>query len=237
LSTDGTNTDRIQVGPITPRIPLDEVIARGRCYMGISLDNPVFCGWPLKALIGWAVGHFGQCQIVVGDTLRRHNEQILQGFQGSRAVDAARAVGDSFLRKHKTILESFDHGRLSVIRWDECLNWPEYLTDRKAIDDLYGSDADFRSAVQRDAFAFVKRMKKRSPKLAVSDEQAIELSSQYLLEEIAVFSALSMRSWSVELYPGPELEVLVKVASGAFARIPQGLRQRVNVELKCVSET
>ncbi len=237
MSTDGANTDRIQVGPITPRIPLDQVVAQGRCYMGISLDNPIFRGRTLTALVQWAVGHFRQCQVVVGDSLRRHNEQILQGLQGARAVDAARAVGDAFLRDHKNLFDSFDHGRLQVIRWDECLSWPEYRTDRKAIDDLYAGETDFRSAVQRDAFAFVKRMKKRSSKLAVSDEQAIELSSQYLLEEIAVFSALSMRSWSVELYPGPELEVLVKVASGAFARIPQGLRQRVNVELKCVSET
>lgn len=237
MSTDGTNTNRIQVGTITPRIPLDEVFARDRCYMGISLDNPVFRGRTLASLVQWAVGHFGHCQIVVGDTLRRHNEQILHGLQGSKAIDAARAVGDAFLRDHQDLFASFDHGRLLVIRWDECLGWPEYRADRSAIDDIYGSETDFLSAVQRDAFAFVKRMKKRSPKLAVSDEQAIELSSQYLLEEIAVFSALSMRSWSVELYPGPELEVLVKVASGAFAAIPQGLRQRVNIELKCVSET
>ncbi|NLH15450.1 MAG: tRNA-dependent cyclodipeptide synthase [Phycisphaerae bacterium] len=237
MSTDSTNTNRIQVGTITPRIPLDEVVARGRCYMGISLDNPVFRGGMLTALVRWAVGHFGHCQVVVGDTLRRHNEQILHGSQGSIAIEAARAVGDAFLRDHRDLFASLDHGRLCVIRWDECLSWPEYRTDRKSIDALYAGEPDFRSAVQRDAFAFVKRMKKRSPKLAVSDEQAIELSSQYLLEEIAVFSALSMRSWSVELYPGPELEVLVKVASGAFANIPQGLRQRVNVELKCISET
>ncbi len=236
MNIDKPNKNRVQVGPITPRIPLDQVLARGRCYMGISLDNPVFRGRTLTDLVRWAVDHFDRCQVIIGDTLRRHNEQILRGLQGSQAIEAAREVGDSFLREHRDLFASLD-GRLGIIRWDECLSWPEYRTDRKTVDSLYAGEPDFRSAVQRDAFAFVKRLKKRQSKLAVSDEQAIELSSQYLLEEISVFSALSSRSWSVELYPGPELEVLVKIASGAFAEIPQGLRQRVNVELKWIAET
>ncbi len=204
--------------------------------MGISLDNPLFRGRALEALLDWAVEHFNRCLVVVGDSLRRYNEQILHGLQGTQAIEAARAVGDVFLRDHHELFDRLDKSRVNVIRWDECLGWPEYRTAREAIESLYRTDADFRSAVQRDAFAFVKRMKKRASKPAVSDEQAIELSSQYLIEEIAVFSALSERLWSVELYPGPELEVLVRIARGAYADIPLGLRQRINVELRCSPE-
>jgi len=63
-------------------------------------------------------------------------------------------------------------------------------------------------------------------------EEAIELSCRYLLEEITVFSALSDQGWKVELYPGPELRVLVDIAKGEYSRIPQGLKERVNVELR-----
>ena len=36
----------------------------------------------------------------------------------------------------------------------------------------------------------------------------------------------------MELYPGPELGVLVDVAKGKFDHVPQGLKERINVELK-----
>jgi len=63
-------------------------------------------------------------------------------------------------------------------------------------------------------------------------EKAIEISSQYLLEEIAVFSSLSEQGWKVELYPGPELTVLIDIAKGQYSDIPEGLKERVNVELR-----
>ena len=63
-------------------------------------------------------------------------------------------------------------------------------------------------------------------------EVAIELSCRYLLEEVAVFSALSEQGWGVELYPGPELHVLSEVAKDKLINVPQGLKERINVELK-----
>ena len=55
---------------------------------------------------------------------------------------------------------------------------------------------------------------------------------KYLLEEIAVFNVLSEQGWRVELYPGSELNALVEVAKGKFPDVPQGLKNRINVELK-----
>ena len=65
----------------------------------------------------------------------------------------------------------------------------------------------------------------------VNDDEAINISCEYLLEEIAVFSALSEQGWDVELYPGPELSVLLDVAEGRFPAVPKGLQNRVNVQL------
>ena len=75
-------------------------------------------------------------------------------------------------------------------------------------------------------------MMKRNKTLAVSGERALRLSCEYLLEEIAVFSALSEQGWQVELYPGSELVVLVYIARGKCLNVPQGLIKRISVELK-----
>jgi hypothetical protein len=63
-------------------------------------------------------------------------------------------------------------------------------------------------------------------------EEAIDISSQYLLEEVAVFSALAEEGWNIEVYPGPELGVLVEIAQGNFKDIPAGLKKRINIELR-----
>jgi hypothetical protein len=43
---------------------------------------------------------------------------------------------------------------------------------------------------------------------------------------------LSEQGWKVELYPGPELNVLVDIAKGKYQGIPEGLKDRINVELQ-----
>ena len=68
--------------------------------------------------------------------------------------------------------------------------------------------------------------------MATETEEALKLSCEYLLEEIAVFSALSEQGWQVEFYPGPELRVLAEVAKGRYSGVPIGLKERISVELK-----
>jgi len=216
----------------TPSVRPDELFARRRCYMGISLDNPVFRGRSLQDLVGWALDHFDECLMIVGDMLRRYNEIMLNGLDEQQATAAAEQRGTVFLEELGPLLGRLDTLRLTVLRWRDGLAMDEYATARQAVDRLYAEDAAFRAAVQRDAHAFIRRQKRRNRPLGVDDERALDLSCRYLLEEIAVFDVLSRRGWTVELYPGPELEVLVDVARGRFDGVPAGLKQRINVELR-----
>lgn len=226
----------VSVVRITPEITEDKLSTYSRCYMGISLDNPVFRGRSLEALLKWAAERFDSCLVVAGDYLRRHNELILNGLNGDRATQAALAAGDEFIECAKDLFGSLGQENVRLIRWRDCLAFDEYRNSRAALDNLFASDAAFAAAVRKDAIAFVDRQKLRNRSLAVSEEKAIALSCEYLLEEIAVFSALSEQGRHVELYPGPELEVLVRIANGEFTDIPRGLKERVNVELKCTAE-
>jgi tRNA-dependent cyclodipeptide synthase len=119
-----------------------------------------------------------------------------------------------------------------VTRWEPCLQSEEYKKAKVILDELFASDSAFRASIERDAFSFVKRQTRRDLKPIVATEEAIEFSCRYLLEEITVFAALSAQGWEVELYPGPELGVLVDIAKGQYARVPQGLKERINVELR-----
>ncbi len=232
-NSDKRNLPAVRIVAITPEISEQKLFSHRRCYMGISLDNPVFEGNSLRALLQWATERFDRCLVVTGDYLRRHNEFILNGLDDKRAAAVAIASGDEFIEKTRHIFSGIDGGRIELIRWRQCLAFAEYQRSRAALDELFAANEAFRKAVGEDAVGFVGRQKDRDRPLAVDEDRAIEISCDYLLEEIAVFSALSERGWHIELYPGPELHVLVDVAAGRFADIPQGLRERINVELSC----
>ncbi len=234
MVTSGSRSEaaQVQIVRTTPSVAPERLFAHRRCYMGISLDNPVFRGESLRDLVAWALAHFDHCLIIVGDTLRRFNETMRHGLAEAEATAAAEELGREFLDGAGAWLEGFAPDRLTVLRWRACLELPEFPAARQMLDRLYAADAAFRAGVQRDAHAFIKRQKRHGRPFAVDEERALALSCNYLLEEIAVFSVLSQRGWTVELYPGPELGVLVDIARGCFDGIPVGLKQRINVELR-----
>jgi tRNA-dependent cyclodipeptide synthase len=222
----------ISIVRTTPKISEEQLFTYKRCYIGISLDNPGFHGKSLQALLLWGIGNFDQCLVVVGDYLRRFNEQIFNGLNPEEAVKVAHESGDSFMRITSEFFQQIPPRRLVLTRWEPCLQSDEYKKAKVILDELYTSDSAFRASVERDAFAFVRRQTRQNRRPAVSMEEAIEFSCRYLLEEITVFCALSNQGWKVELYPGPELHVLVDIAKGKYLRIPQGLKERTNVELR-----
>jgi tRNA-dependent cyclodipeptide synthase len=226
-----TGLPEVKVVVTTPKVSEDKLFKFRKCYIGISLDNPVFYEKSLLAILSWAVSRFDQCLIILGDSLRRYNEYIFNGLKESEAQKASYQVGDNYILQTKEIFSRFREPKVTLIRWQDCLQMEEFRKSIEILDRLYAGNNRFKASVQKDAFAFIKRQKRKNEKLAVTMEQAIEISSQYLLEEIAVFSALSERGWNVELYPGPELGVLVDVAKGNYADIPMGLKERINVQL------
>jgi tRNA-dependent cyclodipeptide synthase len=231
LNFENLDLPSISIVRTTPKVSEDELFSHDRCYMGISLDNPGFEGKNLQALLLWVLGNFDKCLVVVGDHLCRFNEQIFNTSSYDEAAEAARRRGDSFMNKTRDFFEQIPAKRLVVTRWQQCLTSNEYKEAKVVIDELFASDAAFRASVERDAFSFVKRQTRRNQKPLVTTEEAIELSCRYLLEEITVFAALSAQGWEVELYPGPELGVLVDIAKGRYLHVPEALTRRVNVEL------
>jgi len=65
----------VRIVETTPAVSRERLFAHRRCYMGISLDNPSSPA-PRSRRSALGTGHFDKCLIVVGDYLRRYNEQI-----------------------------------------------------------------------------------------------------------------------------------------------------------------
>ena len=232
LNFENHNLPSVSIVRTTPGISEQQLSSYKRCYIGISLGNPLFQGKSLQAILSWAVERFEQSLVIVGDYLCRFNERIFHGFNSEQATQVAQNLGDDFLKQTKELFEKFDSDKLKPTRWKNCLETVEYMQAKTILDNLFRQNPLFKKSVEKEAFSFINRQTKRNQKLAVEPDEAIKLSSEYLLEEIAVFSALSQQGWQVELYPGCELKVLEDIAKGKYSNVPMGLKKRINIELR-----
>ncbi|MHC4123563.1 MAG: tRNA-dependent cyclodipeptide synthase [Planctomycetota bacterium] len=234
LGSNSKNPDlpSVRIAKIIPKISKQELFSYKRCYIGISLGNPDFEGKSLSAILDWMVDRFGECLVVVGDHLCRYNELILNGLKEEQAAKVVNGLGDLFVARTKKQFEELPDGKIHLTRWKSHLETDQYRRSKAILDTLFSKNSEFRATVEKDAVSFVRRHIKRNQTLAVQPGEALRLCCEYLLEEIAVFSALSEQGWRVELYPGSELSVLVDIASGKYLKVPKGLKERVSVELK-----
>ena len=233
---DAEKLPSVSIVKILPKISQQELFEHRRCYIGISLENPIFKGNSLSALLFWSQQKFEEVLVVVGDYLCRHNEIMLSGCDETKASQWAQSLGDEFLLQTKEVFDKFSDKKIHLTRWKDHLQSKEYKESKIILEELFESNSDFRASVEKDAFGFIKRLIKKNQTMLVDTPQALKLCCRYLLEEISVFSALSQQGWNVELYPGPELCVLTEIAKGKYSAVPKGLKERINVELKISSK-
>ncbi len=226
-----------KIESIAPPITQKELFLHRRCYLGISIGNPQFRGEPFAVLLDWISRHFDECLIVVGDYLQRYNEHIFYNRQAKEAEIESLRLGDAFLADAAEFLNHLPKTKFHITRWKSHLDSPEFHKAKKILDELFVNSFEFRESVDKTSSEFISRQMKNKKGPVVDKKTAIALSTQYLLEEIAVFSVLVENGWAVEVYPGPEIPVLVDIAAGKFHHIPPALKQRINVELRITKKS
>lgn len=222
---------------IAPAISQKELFLHRRCYLGISIGNPQFRGESFQVLLEWISGRFDECLIVVGDYLQRYNEHIFYNRQAKEAEIESLRMGDAFLKESEECLRRLPEEKFHVTRWKSYLDSPEYHKAKRILDELFVTSFEFRESIDKTSAEFISRQMKNKKGPVVDKKTAIALSTQYLLEEIAVFSVLVENGWAVEVYPGAEIPVLVDIAAGKFPHIPPALKQRINVELRITKKS
>ncbi len=86
----------------------------------ISVGKSRYEGDKLFALCEWASHRFAHVDIIVSDTLQRHNHRFNLGCDAASAWKLSRTEGDQWLERNSDALSRLPSYR--VIRWDELLN-------------------------------------------------------------------------------------------------------------------
>ncbi|MFT6962867.1 MAG: tRNA-dependent cyclodipeptide synthase [Flammeovirgaceae bacterium] len=231
MQLDTSDKYRVRIENITPSDANFELSKKRKCVLGVSMSNPVFWRSSLGTMLSWMDKNFDSSLILVGDYLQRLNEQISNGNDADLAIETAMQKGDLFETKLNQYLPKYKTDKFHVARWKPFYESADFEKHKIVLDKIYNSNLGVKKSIDETAKLFVSQ-KQDKVDFKVSEGEAIRLSVEYLLEEMAVFSILIDQGWDLVLYPGAQLPLLMEIAKGEFDGIPNSLNKGTYVELK-----
>lgn len=162
----------------------------------ISVGKPRYEGSKFFALIEWCKHRFDHVDLIVSDTLQRHNYRWQLGCDPASAWKLSRRDGELWMeRNRETIDHLFSYG---IIMWDDLIS-PEGFRPHE-------TSSDLEIALDKTIGEFWRRQD--------ADENLYPAfymhSKSFLLEELGVFRDLFQEP-AIDIYAGRWFEELMAV--------------------------
>jgi tRNA-dependent cyclodipeptide synthase len=186
------------VSPVSRRETFEQNEA---CFLGISLENGNFVRPKLSGILEWIARRFARCTVLVGDSIHRITLETTRGLSPRAALAEGLRLGRAFVEREREVFNGFgDQTRFSFRSCSEVQTWDAYAAYHRRLVGLYQTDERFRSSVE----SFGRRYHgKHSTDLPEAErEWRVQRSSEYFLEEFAIFACLREQGTQVMVYPG-----------------------------------
>jgi tRNA-dependent cyclodipeptide synthase len=141
---------------------------------------------------------FASCDIVMADTLQRHNHR---GRLGDESWKYSKKAGDQWLVRSEFALNSFNLPH-KIIRWDELLNHHDYAALKEQIDKSYNENAVYQEAIHSNVMTYIERLQLLNP---ITDKETLFKNGlEYLIEECPIVMPLwAQMGYDFIIYPKP----------------------------------
>ena len=101
---------------------------------------------------------------------------------------------------------------------------------------MYNTNCDFQESIRKTAKDYLNRIKSRGIKIHASEEEAINLSINFIFEECAVYNLIVEDGYVVDIYPGTYLPILNDISNGFIGNAPKHLQNKINVQIKAIKK-
>jgi tRNA-dependent cyclodipeptide synthase len=220
---------RVEIAAIIPQFARQEIDKHEHCFLGVSLENEIFSIAKLLAMTDWISKHFQKCTVVIGDSIHQITLQINQGLKEKKALNKALLLGRQYVDNASYVFDNYiDTCIFNVIFCSEIQQCQDYFKYYEQLSNLIRQDEKFANSVKFSGKEFVLRHFEQNTE---NFDRYVELSSRYLLEELAVFACLVKDDLSIMIYPGSLLKILEEIAEGYHPGVPDSLKKIVYVSL------
>lgn len=175
--------------------------------------------------------HFSYCIIMVCDSLQRYTMRIFSEKNSEELHKISNQFGDDWISRNIESINSFTIP-YKISRWDDWINHPDFKEKLFIINQLHLNSTEFKDIVFFTAKTFLKR---NTEKIACKEEEAIELSSLYLLEECAVMLLLAEEGYHFEIYPSERNAAMDYIYRTIISGVDRNLMRAVWIKFKSVS--
>jgi tRNA-dependent cyclodipeptide synthase len=199
------------------------------CFVGVSLENGNFTQPKLHAILEWVSRRFPRCTVLVGDSIHRITLETTKLLPPNVATQEALRLGKLFVDEMAPVFDEFrSQTEFTFVTCNEIQTSSEYFDLHARLRALFLRDQAFRSSVER--FGRTYHGKHSQDVSEAERARRIDRSSDYFLEEFAIFSCLRRRGIGVMVYPG-SFSTLAEIAEGVHVGAVQELRDLVVVSL------
>lgn len=220
-------TEIASVSPASSRPTFEE---HSDCFLGISLENSNFRPIKVRSMAEWISRRFSRCTVLIGDSIHRITLESTRDLRPPESLTEALHLGHEFINSQSHIFDDYrDRTDFNFIKCSEVQTWDAYQRYHQALWDYFTEDVNFRTSVE--AFGRRYHSKHSNDASEAELERRIQMSSDYFLEEFAIFCCLKERGLPVMLYPG-SFSTLSEIAAGEHEGAPKELRDLIVVSLK-----
>ncbi len=198
-----------------------------KSFFSISLTHEIPDPYLIASGIQWLRQYTPKNGLLIGDSLFAKTLVIQEGLTLIDAAQEAETQTSVLLRR----VHSISNGNCSVLRSEALLSTTHAKRSRARFKQFFQDNSLFSQVIKKGAEEFCKRQE-RNGHLALPLKEAVELSCDYLIDEVVMYELLAQNDWLVEAHIGKELPVLQMFMDGDFPGISPALEKRKYIELK-----
>jgi tRNA-dependent cyclodipeptide synthase len=202
--------------------------------LGISPTSATSNRARLKAILHWLLKQVSRVTVVDGCWFHRWD---LVAFKGTPLDTAATQSLAEMGRLHRRIrsiaAELGASDRVAIVSWPETDSLPEVAAIRADARTAALNDQKLTAAINEAVESYLAGMTEANHRSSIQPD--VEALKNYVFEEIGTLVYLASKVSPVEVYPGPDLPLLRRIAAGEFRdSFPHDISNRSHLSLELI---
>jgi tRNA-dependent cyclodipeptide synthase len=201
-----------------------------RAFIGISLNNKTMeAPHLLNAIFDWTKQNVGAFDLLVGDSLTRHNYRAFDGQTEGAAFERAMKSGEEAKKFLESLLATAESNFSAEVISSYSLCEQRVFSNRlDHFERCYANNLEFKNLIDQGVDEFLLRRHSKS----MRDRVKRDFCVAYQLEELVIFEQLSAKGYSTFVYPGAHLPVMKRLVSSPLNNVSADLERLKLVELR-----